>query len=134
MSEPSQMEQEASVTRLVSGIISDGQELMKQQFALLRAELKEDVRKAREASMMLAFGFTVLFVGCIVLALMLVYLLSWAIPSLPLWTCFGIVGCLFTLTGAGLCLGGFKRLKSAASLDQSVQEFKETTQWIANPR
>lgn len=122
------------MVRLVTGIVADAQELIKQQFALLRAELKEDIRKAQEAGIMLAFGFCVLFVGCIVLALMLVHLLSWAVATLPLWASYGIVGFLFTLTGAGLCLAGFKRMKQAASLEQSVQEFKETTQWITNPK
>lgn len=134
MQQHTEQDQDVSMVRLVTGIISDGQELIKQQFALLRAELKEDLRKAREASMMLAFGLSILFVGTILLALMLVYLLSWAVASLPLWACFGIVGCIFTLAGAGMCLGGFKRMKDAASLEQSVQEFKETTQWIANPK
>lgn len=39
---------EPSVTSLLSGIVNDAQELIKQQLLLFRHELKDDVNKARE--------------------------------------------------------------------------------------
>jgi len=47
---------EPSVTELVSGILNDAQTLFKQQFEMLKHEVKEDFRKTREASLMLGLG------------------------------------------------------------------------------
>src|SRR5438132_10908107 len=92
-------DQSASVTTLVSGIVHDAQELMKQQFELLKAEVRDDFRKVRDASEMLGAGAGLALMGGILLTLMLVYLLAWLIPEMPLWVAFGIVGLVFVVGG-----------------------------------
>lgn len=126
----------ATATELVTGIISDAQDLMKQQLALLRTEVREDIRKTKEASLLLAGGLSVVLVGAIVLSLMLVYLISWAAgPSIPLWGCFGIVGGALALLGGGLTMAALGRFKSFNPLpDQTAQAVKENVRWMTNPK
>lgn len=124
-----------TMTELVGGIVGDVQDLIKQQFALFKRELHEDLRKTKEGMLSLVTGGAVLAVGGMLLCLMLVHLLHWAVPSLPLWSCFAIVGGSFAVVGGILLCMGYQRLKSVNPLpDESVAALKENVQWIANPK
>jgi hypothetical protein len=124
-----------SVTGLVTGILHDAEELFKQQVALLKHEVKEDIRKTKEATAALAAGGIVLGVGAVLLCWALVRLLSWAIPGLPLWGSFGIVGGTFAVLGAILLYAGKKKLDSFNPLpDESAEALKENVQWIVKPK
>ena len=126
---------EASTTQLVSGIITDAQELIKQQLALLRYEVKADVQKAQEAGFLLAWGLGVALVGTVLLCWALVYLLSWAAPTLPLWACYGMVGVPIAGLGGALFVAGLHKFRSIHPLsDQSAQALKENLQWQTNPK
>src|SRR5262249_22828206 len=133
---PSPPEQGPSVTSLVSGIIDDVQELIKQQAALIRSEIRDDFRKTKEAVAAIAVGAGVAVLGVILLSLMAVYLLHWAFdPNLPLWGCFGIVGGGLGALGGALIYAGKKKFDSFNPLpDQSFQALKENLQWQTNPR
>jgi hypothetical protein len=130
-----QTEPEVSVTRLVSGIITDAQKLFAQQWALVRLELKDDLHKSKEAGLFLILGSVIALVGAILLSFMLVELLSWAAPELPSWVRYGIVGAPITALGSGLVFAGIQKFRSIQLLpDQSVQALKETFQWRTNPK
>jgi hypothetical protein len=126
---------EPSLTGLVAGIINDAQELLKQQMALFKQEIKDDVRKTKEAALALSAGLGIVVVGGLLLCVMLVHFLNWAVPSLPLWSCYGIVGIVFVACGGALLYAGKKRFESFNPLpEQSVGALKENVQWIMNPK
>jgi hypothetical protein len=126
---------EPSVTALVTGIISDAEDLFKQQFDLLKHEVRDDFRKTKEAGLVLGLGASLGLVGAILLALMLVYLTQWLAPELPLWGCFGIWGAIVFLAGAGLFWAGKLQLDSFTPLpERSAQALKENVQWLTNPK
>ena len=129
-------DQSASVTTLVSGIVHDAQELMKQQFELLKAEVRDDFRKVRDASEMIGAGAGLALMGGILLSLTLVYLLEFLFhPHLPLWACFGIVAALFVIAGACLYLAGKRKLDKVNPLpEQTAEALKENVQWITKPK
>jgi hypothetical protein len=130
-----QTDPEVSVTQLVGGIIADAQKLIEQQLALLRHEVKDDLHKTKEAGLFLIWGLAIGLVGGILLSFMLVQLLSWAAPELPLWVCYGIGGAPITALGGALFCAGIHKFKSFNPLsDQSAQALKETMQWKTNPR
>ena len=126
---------EPSLTGLVTGIINDAQDLLKQQIALFKQEIKDDVRKTKEAVVSLSAGLGILLVGGLLWCLMLVHLVNWAFPSLPLWCCYGLVGLVFVACGGALLYAGKKRFESFNPLpEQSVEALKENVQWIMKPK
>jgi hypothetical protein len=126
---------ELSVTELVSGIFNDAQTLFKQQFEMLKHEVKEDFRKTREASLMLGLGAGVGGVGAILLAHMLALLTNWAFPNLPLWVCYGIWGVVTLVAGAAVVLVGKSKLEAVQPLDDvAAQTVKENVEWITKPK
>lgn len=130
-----QSETDVSLTSLVSGIVNDAQELMKQQMALFQAEVKEDMRKTSEAAVSLAAGAVVALVGAIVLCFALVYLLNWAFPETPLWVWYAVVGGVVTGTGLGLVLVAWVKFRSFNPLpDKTAQALKENLEWKTTPR
>jgi F0F1-type ATP synthase assembly protein I len=126
---------DVSVTSLVGGIIHDAQELMKQQFALFKAEVKEDMRKTTEASTSLGIGLAAAFVGSILLCHGLVYLLAWAFDTVPLWVWYGVVGGVVTAVGAGLSFAAYAKFRSFNPLpDKTAEALKENLEWQTTPR
>ena len=123
-----------SVTGLVSGILRDAQDLVKQQVALVRAELKADFQRSVRAATLLAVGALALVPAAFLLCNMLVYLLH-ELAGLSLWASYGIVGGAFALLGAVLVAVGVQRFRSFNPLpDQSVEAIKENVRWMTNPK
>jgi len=126
---------EPSVTSLVSGIIVDAQRLIQQQFAMFRHEIRTDVRKAKEGALGLVLGLGITLIGGVLLALMLSLALQEAVPGLPLWTCFGIVGAALTILGGIVVYASIKKLESFDPLsDQAAESLKENWQWKSNQK
>jgi len=123
-----------SVAPLVTGIVDDLQELIKQNLTLFKVEVREDFKKTKEAAAALGAGIGLAIVGALHLTLMLVFLLWWAFnPGLPLWVCFAIVGGVFAGVGGALTFRGKKKLDSFNPLpDETAQALKENVQWIKN--
>jgi uncharacterized membrane protein YqjE len=123
-----------SVTPLVTGIIDDLQELIKQNLALFKVEVREDFKKTKDAAIALGVGIGLAAVGGLHLTLMLVFLLWWAFaPNLPLWGCFAIVGGVFAAIGIALYLRGKNKLESFNPLpDETAGALQENVQWIKN--
>jgi len=128
-------ENDVSVTSLVSGIISDAQDLFKQQFELLKHDVREDIRKAKDASLMLVCGLSCSLVGLLLLGLTLAHLLAWAVPTLPLWACYGICGGVLAAVGGGLSYAGLSKFETVDPVPRaSAEALKENVQWITNPK
>jgi hypothetical protein len=135
---------EQSVATLVSGIVTDLQDLIKQQLQLTRKEIEADFRKTREAASLLIAGIGVMFFGGFAFCLMLAHLIHYlAIPAgyvrdpatIPLWVCHSIVAAVFLVVGGGLAYAGKKKFDSFNPLpDESAQVLKENIEWIANKR
>src|SRR5437879_945908 len=93
----------ASVSSLVGGIITDAQQLIRQELALAKREMQEEVNKAKTAAVSLAAGGALALLGGVLLCLMVVYLLHWLTNTtnehFPLWACYGVVGGLLALVG-----------------------------------
>lgn len=131
---PPETNNNSSVTELVSGIVSDLQDLGMQHLNLFRNELKADFRKATDAGSSLAIGLAVAQLGGILLALMLVYLLAQLVPQLPLWGCFGIVGGVISGIGAAAILRGVNKFKTVDALSrQASQVMKDDAEWLTKP-
>jgi hypothetical protein len=108
-----------SMSSLVAGIVGDIQDLLKQQIALTRREITDDLRKSKQAAGLLTIGGSLLFLSTIMLSLTAVYLLHWLSSpagsdpaSVPLWGCYAIVGAVFLALGVPMIVAGKKEFDS----------------------
>lgn len=125
---------ERSVPTLVRGIIADAQQLIEQQLAMFRQEIRDDARKGIQVVLTLAVGGGITVVGSFLLLLMLPLLLNWAVPALPLWACFGIIGGVLAGLGGLLLYLGVRKIESFDLLsNQAVEAFKENLKWKTKP-
>jgi uncharacterized membrane protein YqjE len=119
-----------SVAPLLTGIVNDIQDLLKQNLALFKVEVRDDVRKTKEAAAVLGVGAALAAVGGLHLSLMLVFLLA-RIPRIDLWVCFAIVGAVFLGVGLALFVRGKKKLESFNPLpDESAEALMENVQCL----
>ena len=125
---------EPSLSSLVGGIINDFQLLMKQEVALARRELADELRKAKQALISLGIGVGVLAIGGLLLIFMLVHLLNWAVPAIPLWGSYGIIGGLLIVAGAALLLRARSKAEDIHVVpERTAETMKENIKWIQNP-
>lgn len=133
---------EQSFASLVTGIVSDVQDLVKQQLQLTRREIEDDLRKTKEAASILFLGMGMFFLGAIPLCLMLVHLIHWvASPPgtdpawFPLWAAHGVVGTVLIIIGAALVSVGRQKLKSVNPMQNPATDaLKENVQWLTTPK
>src|SRR4051812_23999604 len=90
---------EPTMTSLVTGIVNDAQELIKQQFAMFKAEVRDDVRRAKDGALSLGIGAGAALLGAFLISFALAHLLQWA-TAWPGWACEGLVGLVFIAVGA----------------------------------
>jgi drug/metabolite transporter (DMT)-like permease len=132
----------SSLTGLVKGIVNDVGDLIKQQLRFAQAEVKKDLRQTGEASRLLGIGVGVALLGLVVLVFMPVHLLHWLTSppgtdpaTLPLWSCYGIVGLFILAVGGSLAYAGKKKFDSFNPLpEETVQTMKENLQWATNSK
>src|SRR5262245_10573790 len=134
--------EQQSLTGIVSGIVQDFQTLVTQQMEMVRAEVRSDWEKTKQALWPIAVGTVLLLVGGIMISFMLVYLLHWATaysaqaldPAwVPLWGCYGLIGAGFLIAGGALLGIGIARFHSFSPLPkQSVETLKENVKWLTN--
>jgi hypothetical protein len=122
---------EPSVTELVAGIVNDAQTLIKQQFTLLAAEVRNEVRQAKQAAISISIGAGLAALGGVFLLLMVVSILN-EFVGLPRWASYGIVGSVLAAIGAGLLLYGRRKVAEVhlAPPPQTAEALKENVQWL----
>jgi Na+/melibiose symporter-like transporter len=123
-------EREPSVATLLSGIVVDAQELVRQEIALARQEIREELTTAKDAGIKLAVAGGVLAVGglflLVTLALGLADLFNWS----P-WAGFGLVGVVLAIAGYIMLTAAQKRIKEVKPVpEKTIETLKENAEWI----
>jgi len=130
MATNTQTEENTTITALVRGIVDDAQELVKQQFALFKAEVREDSRKTQEATTILGVGSLIGFAGILVLSFALAHGLYAANPNVGLWVWYLVVGLVVTGIGAALAYTGYQKFRSFNPLpDKTAKALSENLTW-----
>jgi hypothetical protein len=120
-----------SITGLIRGIFDDLSTLIREEIALARVEIREQVAKARTMAAALAIGAVALMFGgmflLVAVALGVADLLNW-----PAWTGFLIVAVLLMAVGAvSLSSARSKLAKLHAVPVETMTSVKENSAWIA---
>ena len=117
---------------LMGGIFSDAQALLKQEVALARSELSDELGETKRVVLSIGIGAAILAVGVLFLVLLVVDLLHEEL-QLKMWQSYGIVGGILTLAGVVLLLLARARVSAISFVPkQTVETLKENVQWIKN--
>jgi uncharacterized membrane protein YqjE len=120
---------EPQIGDLFRQLAQDSATLVRQEMALAKAELRENVKSVARDTAKIAVGAVVAAVGVLVMVAFLVLLLGDVIGKY--WAGALIVGVLLVAVGAFLAMGGMKRLKKdSITPDQTLQSLKEDKQWL----
>ena len=121
---------DTSVAELISGLVSDAQQLVHREIDLAKREVRIEVDKVRQGAVALGAGAGLAVVGALLLGHMLVYLVQ-ALTGLSLWVSYLIVGALFAIGGGLLLMQGIKRMKDVDPVPrETIETVKEDLQWI----
>ncbi|HEX5724213.1 MAG TPA: phage holin family protein [Longimicrobiaceae bacterium] len=121
--------EEPALGELIRQLAQDSATLVRQEVALAKAEMRQNLKAAARDATMVATGGLLALVGAMVLILFLVLLVGDALDEY--WLGALIVGLVF------LAVGGFLAKKSLDSLkrdslapEQTIQTLKEDKQWV----
>jgi hypothetical protein len=119
-----------SLPDLVAGIVDDVRTLIRQEMALGRAEVLQQINKTKRAAIAVSAGIGAGAVGILFLLLLVVQVIHEA-GGLPLWGSYAIVGGVLVVIGCILFFLG-KRQASEVNLvpRQTIESIKENVQWI----
>jgi uncharacterized membrane protein YqjE len=123
-----------SMTGLLSGIVNDAQELIKQQLQLFKHELKDDMKRAQEALPSLGLGVVVAVAAVFLLGMTLANLLFWAVPAVPLWVWYLVTTVVFGVVGCVLLYFAKKNLESLPMSHEAAEATKENVEWLTKPK
>jgi hypothetical protein len=124
-------EAEANISPLVSGILRDAQTLFRQEVALARSEVREELVTAREAAVGFGLSAGVGALAVLMLSFGLVHLVAWA-GGIPLGAAYAIVGLAYGAIAAVSFMTGKKALDETDFVPrQTIQTMKENVRWIA---
>jgi uncharacterized membrane protein YqjE len=127
-SPPPGAEAEPSLGPLVSQLAQHSSDLIRQEIALAKAEVRQSLRQTASGAVRLGMATALLSVGGLVLTTFLVLLLGDLLDNY--WVAALIVGVVFTIIGALLALGGIRRLKEVQMAPQETLEtLKEDRDW-----
>jgi hypothetical protein len=133
MNNESQHTAEPSLAALLGGIVNDAKDLLVQEVALTKLEVRDELRKAKTAALTLGIGIGVAAVGGTLLSVMLVHVLA-VCTEIPFWGCYGIVGSgLVVLGGVVLAVGKTTTEELDGVPQQTGETRKESAQWLTQP-
>ncbi|MEO7189580.1 MAG: phage holin family protein [Vicinamibacterales bacterium] len=121
--------QNESIAGLLKSLVVDTRDLMREELALMRAEVREELAQLQTAA--IAFGAAVV-VGAIGVVLFFIalggavaYAFHW-----PSWAGYGIMAVLL-LAGAAACvMWGKREIATLKALPKTRQTVKENIEWI----
>lgn len=121
-----------SITPHLEGILRDSQTLLRQELALARSEVREEVRNARDIAIGLAAGWALGGLAALFLLTTLALGIVWLFPDLPMFAGFGLVG-LGLAGAAAVFLLRARAVAKEADLApvQTIDSLKENAKWIA---
>jgi Putative Actinobacterial Holin-X, holin superfamily III len=119
-----------TLAQLVSDLMSDAKELLRQELALAKYEITQEVRKTKGALISLGVGIGIISLAGLFLIVMLVHALH-AFTGLPLWACYGIIGGMLAVVGMVMLYSGKKKISHIDMVpQQTVETMKENVKWI----
>jgi uncharacterized membrane protein YqjE len=120
-----------SIGGLLRGILTDVRELVREELALARIEMREQASRARLAIAILAAAAVALALGTVFLLIAIANGVA-DVFEWPVWAGYLVVALLLAIAGAIGLSAGRQRLKNVRAVPQeTVATLKENYHWIA---
>jgi len=120
-----------SLGDLFRQLADDSATLIRQEMALAKTEMRQNVQHAAKDASMIAVGGVVAAIGALVLVAFLVMIVGKALGA-P-WAGALAVGLLFLVVGGVLAMRAAKSLKKdSLTPEQTIRSLKEDKQWVQN--
>ena len=117
----------SSVTGLVRSAIDDVRELFREELALAKAEIREELSKFAAGSVQAGAACAALWFAAM-FALVTVALAITAVFEWPYWAGFGLMAALLTVIGLVLAIGARHSVKRVRAMPRTVATMKENFQ------
>lgn len=119
-----------SLSRLVGSLVDDTRELVRKEIELARAELADELRKARQAGIAVGVGGAVAAVGALLLVIMVVQLLITFVGMAP-WMAYMLVGGALTIVGVMALLAGLRRAQTIDPVPrETIDSVRKDVAWL----
>jgi hypothetical protein len=119
---------ERPLATLLSDLTAETVLLVRQEMALLKAELREKLNRARRGALGLGVGAMITYSGWLALVAAMVLALSLALPS---WLAAAIVGIVIIALGSVFTLISKQRLDAQALLPRrTLRTLREDEAWL----
>jgi MFS family permease len=120
-----------SIGGLLRGILMDVRELIREELALARVELREQAGRARTAAVSFGIAAAALMFGgaflLIAIATGIADLLDW-----PVWAGFLVIAVLLSIVGLVMLAAARRKLQEVHAVpEETIATLKENSQWIA---
>jgi hypothetical protein len=123
-----QRNEEPTIGELFASLARDTSTLVRQEVELARTEMTQKATTAAKQGAYIGIGGAIAYVGLIVLAFALVYLLA---EVLPLWVAALIVALILAGAGYALIQKGLSTLRNTSlKPDQTIETLKEDAAWV----
>jgi hypothetical protein len=122
-------ENQHGLSELVTGILDDAQEVIKQEFKLVKVEMIDTAKHYSIGAALLLVSIGVLAIAVVLFAFAAAYCMVSQWPALPLWGAFTIVGALAVIMAAVLALIARAQFTEFNPSTSKTEGLKETTQW-----
>jgi uncharacterized membrane protein YqjE len=115
---------------LITGIINDAQELLRQQLTLFQTELKGDLNRTKNATIPIVVGMVVGLLAGFFVFLALAHFLVWLWPTMHLSAAYGIVALALVIAAGVLIWTGKAKFDAFNPLpDKTLEGLQENLQW-----
>jgi hypothetical protein len=119
----------ATIPELIRSLLDDTRDLFREELALARAEIRDEISIARTAAVAFSGAAVAATIGvvllCIAIGAGIAYMLSW-----PAWTGYGMVAVLLIGAAFVLVLYGRGRLTQIRALPKTTETVKENLAWM----
>jgi putative superfamily III holin-X len=117
------------LTHLIQNVVDDLRDLFREEVALARAEIRQEVSAWSSAAISMAAGGAVAAVGALFILLGIAQgiamLFGW-----PAWGGYLLIGVLLAIGGGVAVLAGRRRTQTIPTLPRTTETVKEATEWM----
>jgi hypothetical protein len=118
-----------SVGGLVRGILDDTRDLIREELALARAEIREEMSAMQTVGIAFGAASVGAMIGIVLLGVALGGALAYAL-NWPAWAGYGLVALLLLAGAFGLVQDGRRRLAHVRALPKTTETVKENLAWM----